>query len=149
MQASSGLAVFSDLTIDQTGSGYSLFVSAEGFSGMTTNSFEVTPAAVALLMTVPPPSDVTAGDLFGMTVEAIDASGNVVVSHDDPVTVEFDGYYPNTVVQQYTISAQNGVATFSNLRLDTAGYLQFQGVERISSSAAVWEHLCHSIATNP
>ena len=133
VQASSGLAVFSDLTIDQTGSGYSLFVSAEGFSDATTNLFEVTPAAVALSMIVPPPQEVTAGDLFSLSVAAIDADGNVVVSYNDPVTVEFDGDYPNTVVQQYTISAQNGVATFNDLRLDTAGSYSF----KVSSGSLV------------
>ena len=47
--AQNGVATFSALALDKAGTGYTLLVSANGLNGVTTNAFDVTPAAAMVL----------------------------------------------------------------------------------------------------
>jgi virginiamycin B lyase len=71
-----------------------------------------------LVITQQPPSSVTAGSLFGLTVTAEDSSGNPITSFNGAVTV---GLANNpggaTLGGTLTATASNGVATFSGLSL--------------------------------
>ena len=81
-----GVAVFSTLTIDQAGSGYKLSASSTGLSGVTTTAFGVTPiAASQLVISTQPPTSLTAGTPFNMTVTAEDPFGNVATSFSGSV----------------------------------------------------------------
>ncbi len=75
-----------------------------------------------LIISSLPPSSVTAGAPFKLTVIAEDASGNVVSSFNGSLRVALHSTSSGGQLGgNVTVEAVNGVATFSNLTLDTAG----------------------------
>ena len=119
VMAQSGIATFSGLTLDRTGAGYILLVTAEGSTATTTNSFNVTPAAPTRLVIISePPFRVGVNEPFGLTVAVEDSFGNLETGAEGTVTVALaggsgEGGLGGTV----TVLVQNGVATFSNITL--------------------------------
>ncbi len=68
------------------------------------------------------PSNVTAGNPFDLTVAAEDGSGNVESSFNGLLSVALEaGPHGGLMSGNMTVEAVDGVATFSNLTLDTAG----------------------------
>jgi hypothetical protein len=79
-----------------------------------------TPTQLAVISQLP--SSVTAGNPFALTVAAEDGSGNVESSFNGLLTVALEaGPHGGLLSGDTTMEAVNGVATFSNLTLDTAG----------------------------
>jgi len=122
--AVNGVATFSTLSIDKAGSGYTLTAAASGLTGATSGAFDVTaPPATHVAFTVQP-SNTTAGDAIGPAVEVtvLDAQGNTATGFSDNVTVAIGtNAGGGTLSGTTTVGAVNGVATFSNLRIDKAG----------------------------
>ena len=114
--AVSGQASFSDLTIDKAGSGYTLLVSASGINPVSASPFSVTAVAATQLVVTAQPTTVTAGTSYSLTVAAEDPFGNVNTTYEGSVTVT--GVSNPGVT---SVAANNGVATFTGLILDTAG----------------------------
>jgi hypothetical protein len=78
--------------------------------------------ATHLVVSVQPPSSVTAGSGFGLTIEAVDASGNVDTAFVGSVTLTIsDNPGGGTLGGTITVGAVNGVANFSGLTLNKAG----------------------------
>jgi virginiamycin B lyase len=81
-----------------------------------------------LVVTQPPPSTIASGSSFGLTVQAEDSSGNPITSFNGTVTVGLGTNTNNnnagvTLGGTLTVTASNGVATFTGLTLPTnAGY---------------------------
>src|SRR5690242_3004640 len=128
MAAVSGLATFSDLTIDKSGR-YTLRASASDAVAATSTPIDVIPPP-------PPPPGVThlgfvrqplptaeAGSVLSpVQVAAFDASGNVVSGFTSVVTVALGASVPGaTLSGTLSLGAVSGVATFSNLSIDNAG----------------------------
>jgi hypothetical protein len=122
--ATSGLAQFSNLSIDSAGTGYTLTASASGLTGATSNNFNITVGAANKLGFLIQPSSSTGGATItpGVQVEIRDAGGNRVTTATNSVTVAI-GTNPNsgTLSGLKTQAASGGVATFSNLSIDSAG----------------------------
>ena len=92
------------------------------FTDEGTSSIGVATLATSqLVVTAQPPSSVTAGSGFGLTVTAEDSSGNPITSFNGTVTVAL-ATNPGgaTLGGTLTATASNGVATFSGLTLNTA-----------------------------
>jgi virginiamycin B lyase len=68
-----------------------------------------------LVVTQQPPASVTAGSPFGLTVEDVDSSGNLVTSFNGTVTMAI-GSTPLA-----SVTASNGVAIFSGITITQAG----------------------------
>ena len=138
VNASAGVATFSGLTLNKTGTGASLLVSNPGLTGVTTSVITVTPgAATQLLVTTSPPASVTAGSGFGLVVTAEDLFGNVATSFASSVTLGL-AVNPNgaTLGGTLTVNAGAGVATFSSLTLNKAGAGTTLGASSAGLSAA-------------
>ena len=118
-----GLAVFSGLTLDKAGSGYTLQATANELSMVTTSAFDVTPAPPTQLVVISqPPGTVNAGSGFGFTVAAEDPYGNVDPSFSGVVTVLLaDNPGGSVLAGPTTVAANNGVASFSGLTLNRPG----------------------------
>ena len=118
-----GVASFADVILDKAGAGYTLSVSSTGLGGATTSPITVIAAAATQLVATPPPSgSVAAGSGFGMTVSAEDAYGNLAILFSGSVTVSLENNPESaTLGGPTTVTASDGVATFSNLSLDQAG----------------------------
>jgi pantothenate kinase type III len=118
--ARDGVADFSGLSLDRTGSGYAIQAGAAGLSSATTTAFAVTPAAPAqLVITTEPPSSVTAGAGFGLAVAVEDAFGNAEPSYSGNVTIALTG--GTGLGGTLTIPARDGATDFSGLTIDQVG----------------------------
>ena len=74
-----------------------------------------------VVVTTQPPATVIAGSSFGLTVTAEDSSGNVDTSFNGTVTVALaTNPEGGTLGGTLSVTATNGVATFSDLTLDKA-----------------------------
>jgi Tol biopolymer transport system component len=109
-----GVATFPDLSIGQSGSGYTLTATVGGLTAATTTAFQVGGVSAALLAVMLPSSPITAGVPFTVTVAAQDAFGNTDPTYAGQVTLTLPGGTVNA-----TPSA--GVATFSNLIIAQPG----------------------------
>ncbi|HEY2377357.1 MAG TPA: post-COAP-1 domain-containing protein [Gemmatimonadaceae bacterium] len=119
-----GVATFSSLTLTKVGSGYTLTAAASGLSGATSASFSVSAgAASALVFTVQPSNTQTSTAISpAVKVTAFDAYGNTATSFNGSMTMSI-GQNPSggTLSGTKTVTAANGVGTFSTLQIDRAG----------------------------
>jgi hypothetical protein len=118
--ASNGVAVFSNLSIDKAGSGYTLAATGPDVTGTTSAAFDIRPAAATHLAFIVPPSTTTAGATIApaIQVSARDALGNTVTSFISNITVQLTGGSGTpgaTLAGTRTIGAVAGVSTFSTL----------------------------------
>ena len=91
---SQGVATFSDLTIDQPGTGYTIQVTAPGLTTATSDPFTVTTGAggqiahpTQLVVTTQPTSPVTAGATFVVSVSLENAQDQVQTGYSGTVTI--------------------------------------------------------------
>jgi hypothetical protein len=121
-----GIATFTDLNIDRSGTGYTLTASASGLTGTVSAPFDISAGTVAALLFTVPPSDAVAGEAISPPVQvtAQDALGNTVSGFTGDVTVAITagtGTGGATLSGTKTVAAVSGVATFSDLSIDKRG----------------------------
>src|SRR5437762_8092530 len=91
VNAVSGVATFSTLSINNAGTGYTLVASASGLTGATSTSFNITTPppqpATNLAFTTQPQSTQAGQTMPAVKVTARDASGNVVTGFTGTITV--------------------------------------------------------------
>ncbi len=122
--AFAGIATFSDLSIKQTGTGYTLAATSTGLSLATSAAFDVTPGtATQLLFTVQPTTTVAGQPITpAVQVTALDPAGNPVPGFTGTVTVAFGNNPGGAALAGTTsVAALSGVATFGDLRITKAG----------------------------
>jgi Bacterial Ig-like domain (group 3) len=122
VNAINGVATFSGLTLDAADDGYTIDVTGTKLTSTTTASFNVVAGSPSeLVVSAQPPSTVTAGSPFGLSVTFEDAYGNIVTGDIGNVTVGF-GTNPGTGTLGGTeiVSAVDGVATFTGLTITQA-----------------------------
>jgi uncharacterized repeat protein (TIGR03803 family) len=119
--AVAGVATFSNVKINTAGS-YTLAASDGALTGANSGAFTVNPAAASQLVVNQGPSDVTAGSAISpsITIDVEDAFGNIVATNSSNVTLAIHTG-PGSIGGTDTVAASSGVATFSNVVLDTAG----------------------------
>ncbi len=126
VSASGGVANFSNLLVNAAGS-YTMTASDSSRTLTTaiTNSFSIVAAGPnQLLVTSQPPSSTTAGTAFATSVSVEDQFGNVVVSgagNNDTISLALSSGTFSTGSNTATATASAGVASFSNLKINTAG----------------------------
>jgi hypothetical protein len=124
VSAVSGVATFSTLSINKTGTGYTLTAADGALTGATSSSFNITPGTAARLVFGVEPTSATAGATIApaVTVKVEDSLGNVVTGDTSSVTVAL-GTNPGggTLSGTTTVSAVSGVATFSTLSINKTG----------------------------
>ena len=104
------------LTTDQRGAGFPRVVGL----AVDIGAYELQ-ATRYVVVTTQPPATVIAGSSFGLTVTAEDSSGNVDTSFNGTVTVALaTNPEGGTLGGTLSVTATNGVATFSDLTLDKA-----------------------------
>ncbi len=123
--AVAGVATFSNLSINKTGTGYTLAASDGALTGATSGAFNITAGAATKLAFVQQPSNALAGAAISpsVTVAIQDASGNTVTTNTSTVTLAIGTNPPGNGTLSGTISvaAVAGVATFSNLSINKNG----------------------------
>ncbi|MGD0387444.1 MAG: hypothetical protein ABSC42_00700 [Tepidisphaeraceae bacterium] len=121
MAASSGVATFSNVKLDTAGS-YTLTASDGSLTSATSNSFTVSAAAASKVVYSVQPSNVTTGvaESPSIVVDVEDQFGNIVTTNSSNVTLAVASG-PGSLSGTVTVAASSGIATFSNVKLDTAG----------------------------
>lgn len=121
VSAVGGVAIFSDVRIDQAGTGYALSAAAAGLTAGTSATFSVIPAAPShLVFAVPPVVAAVGVPMAPSVVVAVqDSFGNLATGFSGSVTMMI-GTNPvgDTLDGTTTVVAAAGVATFGNLELD-------------------------------
>jgi len=119
-----GVAVFSDLSIDKVGIGYTLDATSGGRTPAISNPFDITPAAPAALLFVVEPTTTDHGKSIKppVRVSVVDGWGNLVDTATTAITMSIavnpgGGILSGTTTQ----SAVNGVAVFDDLSIDKNG----------------------------
>ena len=124
--ASGGVITFSGLSIDTVGS-FTIAATSAGLLTAATSVINVTPGQAVKLVVTPanePPSTILAGGQFGFIVDAVDNFGNIDTTYNTTVAIVTSPAV--TIHGSPTATAQNGVATFSGLSIDTAGAYSIQ-----------------------
>jgi len=119
-----GVATFSNLSIDKPGTGYTLTADATGLAQATSDAFNITPPPATHVVFTVQPSSTTAGEAIAPAVEVtvLDAQGNTATGFSGNITVAIGtNAGGGTLSGTTSAGAANGVATFSNLRIDKAG----------------------------
>lgn len=123
LSASSGLAAFADLSIDNAGIGYTLSASSTGLTPATSNGFDIIVGTAVKLAFFVQPSGSTGGVAISpaVVVEIQDAGGNRVAAASNSVTIGI-GTNPGggSLLGTTTVPAASGLATFSSLVMDSA-----------------------------
>jgi streptogramin lyase len=129
VKAVNGVATFSGLTLDKAGSGYTLDAQTSATvpsTSITTSSFNVlVDPATKLVVTTQPPSSIATGTPFSLTVTDEYVSGSVDTAFHGTITVSLPS--PNvggsTIVLggNLTVTASNGIATFTGLTINITG----------------------------
>jgi hypothetical protein len=119
--ASSGIATFSNLSINVAGI-YVLTASDGLLTTAASPQFVITIGVLSQLGFKVEPTTVAAGGVIAPAVEVVleDNGSNPVAGYTEPVTLSV-ATGPGTLKGTLTEITQNGVATFSNLSLDTLG----------------------------
>ncbi|NCO90852.1 MAG: M6 family metalloprotease domain-containing protein, partial [Armatimonadetes bacterium] len=120
--AVNGVATFSDLSIDLVGADKQLTASAGILTAAVSSQFAVVAGSpTQLSFTVQPPASTTAGAPLSpaVVVTLLDSQGNVAEGAANLVGMALQG--SGTLGGTRQVAAVNGVATFSNLSVDTAG----------------------------
>jgi len=122
--AVTGVATFSNLSINKSGVGYTLSAAQGALMGTTSSSFNITSGIASKLTFNVQPSNTVAGAAIApaVTVQVQDTYGNVVTTNTSNVTIAI-GTNPGagTLSGTTTVAAVAGVATFSNLSINKSG----------------------------
>src|SRR5262249_55688258 len=122
--AASGVATFSTLSINKTGTGYTLTAADGSLTGATSGTFNITPAAAHHLAFGAQPTTTVAGVAISpaVTVRVLDQFDNLVTGDSSNVTVAI-GTNPGsgTLSGTTTVAASGGIATFSTLSINKTG----------------------------
>ncbi|MGE3857126.1 MAG: hypothetical protein AB7G21_09245 [Dehalococcoidia bacterium] len=125
--AVAGVATFTDLKIDRTGTGYVLVFASSGLTSVESAAFNVTAGAPATVeVTTPPAGAVTGGAVFTTqpVVRLLDAGGNVASGATNAVTLAIKpgtGTGGASLLGTNPVNAVAGVATFTDLRINRPG----------------------------
>jgi hypothetical protein len=142
--ATNGEAVFTDLSIDEPGTGYVLVASSGTLLPVESLPFNVNPLPAHLVFTTQPDL-AEAGKTFQQqpVVLARDANDVLISDYNGPVTLGIKagtGTTGATLTGTTTVMAVNGVATFTDLGVDRkgTGYVleAFVGTNKLGESAA-------------
>jgi alpha-tubulin suppressor-like RCC1 family protein len=120
-----GLATFGGISVQKSGTGYTLVASSSGLASATGAPFNIAagppahlafiaqpPSQVAVPITIAPPVRVAVQDAFGNTVS--DATASITLALGT-------GPADATLLGASTVSAASGVAAFTDLRVDRRG----------------------------
>ncbi len=118
--AVNGTATFTDLTLDKSGTGYTLGATSGSLTGVTSSAFNVTSgSATKLAIFTPPSTSAQSGEAFitQPVIQLQDALGNPVAQSGVTVTAEIGtGPGPNTLDGDDTKATDSqGRATFTDL----------------------------------
>ena len=142
--ASGGVSVFPDLSINRTGTGYTLVASSAGLASATSTAFNITVGAAAKVGFTQQPGGGTGGVTWATQpkVAIQDAFGNTITTSTTSVTLAITtGTGASGAVATCTANptpAVSGIATFTGCKIDkaAAGYTLTASSAGLASGAS-------------
>ena len=128
VHAVGGVAVFDNISLTQAGA-YAVVASRGPLTAVESNSFTVNPAPAAKLVFAQQPTNSTTGAAITppVTINVEDQFGNIVTTSSAKVKLSLLKSPPGGVLGgTFKVAATNGVATFSDLLLDTPGVYKLE-----------------------
>ena len=122
--AVNGVATFPNLRIARAGGGYTLKATTQGLPAVESRVFDIAAGPAAALQFTGQPTNAMTGSAIAPRIEvtAQDSVGNVAVGFNAMVTVALSGSpAPGTLVGTTAVTADHGVATFSDLAIGQVG----------------------------
>jgi hypothetical protein len=121
VSAVNGVAVFSNLSIDKTGDGYTLSAVSTGLIDATSPAFDILTGSANHLVFLTGPTNRVVGEKFSpaLQVQVQDAGGNPVLLASGVITLTSS--VTGTLSGTATATPFLGTATFSNLAINKAG----------------------------
>ncbi len=123
VNAVAGVATFSDLSVNKTGTGYTLQATSSGLTSVTSNGFNITPAVASKLVFGVQPSNTTAGVAISpaVSVQVQDQFGNLTTSTAAVGIAIVANPSSGTLSGTTPVNAVSGTATFSDLSINKGG----------------------------
>ncbi|MGH6693370.1 MAG: beta strand repeat-containing protein, partial [Gammaproteobacteria bacterium] len=123
--AVNGVATFPSLSIDKSGTGYTLTATSAGLQSAESAGFDIAAGAPTKIALTGQPTTTQAGNVITPAVQVTvqDVFGNTVTTANNSITVAI-GNDPSggaTLSGTKTLSASGGVATFNDLRINLVG----------------------------
>ena len=117
------MATFSGLSINVIANNYTLVATSRTSTTPASSPINVTPIpAVSLKVSTQPPTSVADNQPFGLSVTALDQSGNADPDFQGNVTVSVQSPPDsNALGGTLTVTASGGTASFSSLTLNALG----------------------------
>lgn len=123
--AVAGIATFPGVRLTKVGTGYTLFASSTSLNGLTSTSFDVTPAPASALAFKTAPTNVTAGALQPspfIQVAIVDSLGNTITTATDQVSLVANNVPTGgAMIGTSPVSAVSGIATFPDIKFNVSG----------------------------
>jgi len=122
--ATGGIAVFPNVRLEKAGVGYTLRASRVGIPAVTSAPFTIRPGPAAGLAFAVEPTDASAGSLLSPAVQVavVDAFGNRITTSSVTVGINLSNNPGGSSLSGTTaVSAVQGIATFTDLRLNRTG----------------------------
>src|SRR5437667_395478 len=124
VSAAGGVATFFDLSLNKTGTGYTLTASATGFTPVTSTAFDIIPGTATQLAFTVQPSTTVAGATISPAVQvtALDPAGNPVPGFAGSVTIAL-GNNPggSTRSEERRVGKECSARWLPELKLDKTG----------------------------
>jgi hypothetical protein len=135
VNAVSGVAAFTNLSINKPGVGYTLIAESGNVPPATSSPFEIMSGLATQLAFSTQPGGAVARTALAPqpVVTVLDADGNIATAYNGPVTIVIGAGAGGILSGTTTVHAVNGVATFANLSIDTAG----SGYTLVASAAGL------------
>lgn len=135
-----GIATFTDLSVNKTGS-YTLtpVSSLSGISAEPSTAFSITPGAAAQLVWQTQPGNGTGSTVLSQSpvVCLTDAAGNVIAGDSSSmITVTLADAQGAQLSGTTTVTLQNGLASFTDLKIDKAGTYRLTPASSLSGISA-------------
>jgi hypothetical protein len=121
--AVNGVATFTDLVLSGTPGNFTLTFTPTSLTAATSSSFALSVGAATKAMITTQPSGAVDGVTFTTqpVIRITDAGGNTVTSSTQSVVASIASGSGGTLSGTTTVSAVNGVATFTNLKISGSG----------------------------
>ena len=129
VNAVAGTATFSTLSLNKTGTGYTLGATSGALTSATSGTFAITPAAAASLA-LSAPGTAAAGTPVSVSVTAMDAFGNTATGYTG--TVQFASTDANAVLPANS-TLTSGAGNF-NVTFQNAGSQTVTGTDTVASA---------------
>ena len=122
VRATGGVITFSNLSIDQLGTGFTLQATGNGLTTGVSSPINVLAATATKLNITSQSTTAAQNSPIGLTVSAVDAQGNLDPTFSGNITVQlFNNPGGATLTGSLTTTAVDGLATFSGLSLSSLG----------------------------